>query len=341
MKRDVCDRAWQVEAVHDGRLSGTDVASLESHLTSCSSCWFEQRELDALASDLRAREASVDEVALRRLRHTTLEKANAIMTAPSARVWTRRTSSWSAAACLLVTLVANALWFARSDGASDPHSAVTVIADHEAKWERSLDPHVERVDLASGTLLFRVARKPSDPRLVVRVPDGVIEDLGTVFSVSVRNGATREIIVREGAVMFFRRGDSALHLKAGTIWTSPQPPATGQARPTAAPPGPDNVEAPSALPRPLQSSRQERRSGRQPHRGARVAVHSANELADSGEDAAYLNLLALLRAGRRDEARLAAATYLAAYPSGFRRIEVARVANLKNAHPGRAATESR
>jgi hypothetical protein len=325
MKREVCDRAWQVEAVRDGRLSGTDGVALASHLLGCSSCQSEQRELRALAADLRARGASVDEVALRRLRHTTLEKANALMTATAARTWTRRTTGWSAAACLVVTLAANTLWFARTDGRSVPHSAVSIVADHEAKWQRSLDPDVERVDLAAGTLLFRVARKASDPRLVVRVPDGVIEDLGTVFSVSVREGATTEIVVREGSVMFFRRGDSALLLRAGTIWTPPRSPAPAQASATPSPPKPATVEAPAAPPKNLQSSRHQRRRVRPP-RVAGLAAHPAHELLDSGEDAAYLNLLLLLRQGRSHEARLAAAAYLEAFPSGFRRIEVARVA---------------
>jgi len=339
MKREVCDRAWQVEAVRDGRLSGADVATLASHLTGCSSCLSEQRELDALASDLRARGAGVDEVALRRLRHTTLEKANALMTASSVRPWTRRATAWSAAACLLLTVAANTLWFVRNDS-SGPHSAVSVIADHEAKWQRSLDPHVERVDLSSGTLLFRVARKPSAPRLVVRVPDGVIEDLGTVFSVSVRDGATTEIVVREGSVMFFRRGDSALLLRAGTSWTPPQSPVPEQAPASVSQRQPATVEAPAALPNGVPSSRQERRGAR-PHRASRLTVHPAHELSGNGEDAAYLNLLVLVREGHRDEARRAASAYLEAFPLGFRRIEVARVAAFKRDRPTKALPETK
>lgn len=340
MKREACDRAWQVEAVRDGRLSGTEVDELASHLTVCSSCYSEQHKLDVLASDLRARSTDVDEVALRRLRHTTLEKANALMTASTTPTWRQRAAGWPATACLLITVVASTLWFARADRSGAPHSAVSVIADHKARWQRSLDRHVERVDLSSGTLLFRVARKPTDPRLVVRVPDGVIEDLGTVFSVSVRDGTTREIVVREGAVMFHRRGDSALHLKAGAIWTAPEAPSPVQPLPFASPREPARVEAPVALPKNAQTSRLERRGGGLPRR-ARLSVHPAHELSDSGEDAAYMELLALLHAGRSAEARVAARAYLEAFPAGFRRLEVTRVAGLATVQPGKTGPGSR
>jgi hypothetical protein len=229
-------------------------------------------------------------------------------------------------ACILVTIATNTLWFARANRNDTPRSAVSVVADHEAKWQRSLDPHVERVDLSSGTLLFRVARKATDPRLVVRVPDGVIEDLGTIFSVSVRDGRTSEIAVREGEVMFHRRGASALHLVAGATWTpSEEPPAPVQ-RPTAAPPTePARAEAQVARPKSALPPRHERRSVR---RVIRRTVHPAHEMSDSGEDAAYLRVLTLLRERRNNEARLAAMGYLQAFPAGFRRLEMTRVAGL-------------
>jgi outer membrane protein assembly factor BamD (BamD/ComL family) len=40
------------------------------------------------------------------------------------------------------------------------------------------------------------------------------------------------------------------------------------------------------------------------------------------EDAAYMAILALSRAGRRDDARAATKRYLADYPNGYRRAEV-------------------
>lgn len=45
MKRPACTRAWQAEALEDGRLSGAERASFERHAASCAEC---ARELRAL-----------------------------------------------------------------------------------------------------------------------------------------------------------------------------------------------------------------------------------------------------------------------------------------------------
>ena len=47
----------------------------------------------------------------------------------------------------------------------------------------------------------------------------------------------------------------------------------------------------------------------------------------AAEDAAYLQVIALLRAGKQDEARAAARSYLERFPNGFRRDEMIRVAS--------------
>jgi hypothetical protein len=44
------------------------------------------------------------------------------------------------------------------------------------------------------------------------------------------------------------------------------------------------------------------------------------------EDIAYLQVIALMRDGRREEARLAAKNYLRRFPNGFRRVEVEAIA---------------
>ncbi|HEX4354989.1 MAG TPA: hypothetical protein VHZ95_18790, partial [Polyangiales bacterium] len=46
----------------------------------------------------------------------------------------------------------------------------------------------------------------------------------------------------------------------------------------------------------------------------------------AAEDAAYLRIIALVREGRSEEARLSARHYLSNFPSGFRRPEAERVA---------------
>ena len=81
-------------------------------------------------------------------------------------------------------------------------------------------------------------------------------------------------------------------------------------------PPPRSVDAPapeeSAPPRPVPSTK------RSPPR--RDPKEQAPAL--SNEDLAYLRIVALRREGRSDEARVAAAEYLHAFPGGFRRPEV-------------------
>ena len=45
MKRPACTRAWQAEALEDGRLSGAERASFERHAASCAECASELRAL--------------------------------------------------------------------------------------------------------------------------------------------------------------------------------------------------------------------------------------------------------------------------------------------------------
>ena len=62
---------------------------------------------------------------------------------------------------------------------------------------------------------------------------------------------------------------------------------------------------------------------------AKPPAASAKPAASSSgleEDLAYLRVIALVREGRREEARLAAKDYLRRFPQGFRRVEVERIA---------------
>jgi anti-sigma factor RsiW len=77
MERARCRRAWQAEAVEDGRLSKRDRASFERHAATCATC---TREADALArlrrTALQVNRQIPDEVTLRRLRGVLLEEAH-------------------------------------------------------------------------------------------------------------------------------------------------------------------------------------------------------------------------------------------------------------------------
>ncbi|MDB4985911.1 MAG: hypothetical protein JWN04_1089, partial [Myxococcaceae bacterium] len=264
----------------------------------------------------------VDEMALRRLRQRTLERANTAIFHPALPRRPKRALALSLGLC--VAVAAAIFLVARPTPEGKAPSTVLVEPQQNARWQRSLEHDVEHVELSSGTLLFRVARKPTDPRLVVHVPDGEIEDLGTTFSVSVQDGKTREITVREGRVLFHRRGASALHLVAGSSWTPPAPvaPALDLAPPPKAElPTLERKEAPDVMDQPKLLRRRARATD---PLGEPVVVDDP-AAAQSREDEAYLHVLALLREGRAAEARLAAFAYLKAFPRGFRRVEVARV----------------
>lgn len=330
MKPAACERAWQVEAARDGRLDAHACAALAPHLTACPTCRLEQHRLEQLALGLSAIGHEVDEMALRRLRQRTLERANAVVTQSGATRRWPRVLSWTLAACISAAAAAFVLGPALAPRQGARSSAVVVVAAHDAKWQRNIERDVERVDLSAGTLLFRVARKPTDPRLIVRVPDGVIEDLGTTFSVSVRDDKTSEIAVREGHVLFHRRGAPALHLVAGSTWTPPPEPRPLPATAIQSPPVPSGEGTGAAAP---DKPRPHERHTPPATSASRATAQAATDAAasESAEDQAYLHVVALLREGRSAEARLAAFAYLKAFPSGFRRVEVNRVASSSTA----------
>jgi hypothetical protein len=151
-----------------------------------------------------------------------------------------------------------------------------------------------------------------------------------VFAVTVSAGHTVDISVSEGAVLFLRTGRADVRVVAGSSW-HPEPPAP-PAEPLAPPMGTatptvvshDSVAAPDAV----------RAAAHQPardseHHQASLApappspvAPTAAEPSNSDEDAAYLGVVALMREGRWDEARVAGAGYLRRFPAGFRRAEI-------------------
>jgi FecR protein len=322
-----CDRSWQVEAARDGRLEAAALAAFELHQASCPTCQAERKSLATLALKLEEIGSHVDEMAMRRLRQRTLERANDLIVrsdSPKQRV---RTIGWTLVACVAVAAVV-LFWLGRPRPFAATQTAVLVEAEQNAQWHRQLEANVEQVDLSAGTLRFRVARKATDPRLLVRVPDGEIEDLGTTFSVTVQDGRTTEIVVREGRVLFHRRGAAALHLIAGSTWTPPAE-VTQKKEPsvvldTSATAKSVKAEPPMEKPKPVAPPSPSAASTNKPAPAAQAASEAGNR-----EDAAYLQILALLREGRTDEARLAAFAYLRLFPEGFRTVEVSRVAALQ------------
>jgi hypothetical protein len=311
-----CPRSWEVEAARDGRLVGEGRQRLVRHLAQCARCAGESRSLDAVSAALRSLpDFRGNEVSLRRLKQRILRRVDAELIGRAASSQGHRGRTAAALALAATLLTFGVYRAARSPEPLDPR--VDVVEAPGASWTTRIDREAERVDLRCGTLRFKVRRPSGSKRFVVRVPDGEIEDLGTTFTVTVALDRTRRVVVDEGQVTLRLADGRRVDLAAGQSWepgasSTPAPPAADATNPPVAP-----VESASPM--------ENLRRVAPPPRPMAQAVPTAGVAAE--EDAAYLNVLRLLRAGRTAEARAAARDYLRAFPNGFRRPEVAGVAS--------------
>ncbi len=313
-----CPRRWELEASRDGRMSGAAARELSVHVASCRDCRAEQLALDALAGELgaSAARAAPDELRLRRVRGLVLRRADQALTNPDPppRRWTQIALGIFAAASVAGAVVWRVSLHERAPFYS-------VREDPRGVWSSVSDAGVARVALRDGAIELSVHRSEGDPRLVVELPDGTLEDEGTRFRVSVADDRTQSIRVTEGAVTFRRPHELPLRIEAGSSWTAPLEVAareTGAARPTPEPEGAKSSHVPPSPPiEPGPAS-----SGAPFVAPSTVGPQSNAER----EDRAYLEVLGLVREGREDEARAAANAYLRAFPHGFRRPEMERIA---------------
>ena len=215
----------------------------------------------------------------------------------------------------LLTLGAAAaalLWVHERPGPTKASQAIITAIDvaqpaGPAAFDRRPGQTGERVALREGTLAFRT--HGAGPKLRVVVPDGELEDVGTEFQVTVAGGRTVAIEVTQGLVVFHRHDAEDVRLPAGSTW---HPAAV----PAAASPMKIDVRVPAAV------GSSARSAATVPSAPRPVASAPA----DTGEDAAYLRIVALVRENRRDEARVASQEYLRRFPNGFRRVEVEQLA---------------
>jgi hypothetical protein len=341
-----CPRLWEIEAAHSGRLSGASLHSAREHLaTHCQECGDEARYLASLERRLRQLAPPDDEVALRRLRRSTLERAQALS---YGRVGARaRGVGWAALGLGACAALAGLVFWLRAPTRRASVVVVTAQADR-AKWSQHRERDIEQVDLGEGVFSLVVRRHADDPRVVVRIPEGEIEDLGTVFSVTVRGGKTTRIAVSQGAVVLRRRGLPELRLLSGSRWepapnaghnlgpelatsvaaqTSLPPLAAGDSAPVLVDAAPARSAMTAALRIPLASRPPEARVGlrsRAPRlRIAKPGLDPVPEL--PAEDETYLELIRLVRQQRGPEAQRMAAEYLQHFPGGFRRTDVERI----------------
>lgn len=344
-----CPRLFEVEAVRDGRLSGTELARFRTHLTLCADCAREARSLDALGDALRegATSGDSDELRVRRERTRLLAAFDATLVPTLPRPFAKRWR-FAAAACAALGALAVVLVFAFGLGKTRPKTPaasatrvpvlparepVTVDADRRARFTRQTEANVERIILESGALSIHVERARSPRRLLLVLPDGELEDIGTTFSVSADGGHTTRVTVQEGSVVLRLRGSPTIVLAAGDAWTRAAPPdAPGSnASPLPAPslragktaPG---VQAPKAAvdnSAGFRVAMAEFNAGNYAEAAQLFGTFITSHPGDArAEDAAYLRVLALQHGGNAGATRQAARDYLGRYPAGFRHAEV-------------------
>jgi TolA-binding protein len=188
-------------------------------------------------------------------------------------------------------------WRARAVEQPGPPSNVVVQADTTAVWSRHTHGSRERIVLERGALFVHVDHSMGAKQLVIALPDGELEDIGTTFSV---NGGPDQ---RPSA-----------------------PEATQPRRPLAARSSVRQHDPPdSSLEFNAAMAAFDRGDCRQAATGLDrfIAAHPQDPRT---EDASYLRVMALRKCGDERSMRAAAVRYLQRYPAGFRRLEVERLA---------------
>lgn len=335
-----CPRSFEAEAWRDGRLNGAEAERFQAHLKVCASCASEMKSLAALGHALQAPPPEADELHVRRERTRLLAAFDARLV-PAPRRW--KDSVWLIASVAVLTcaVLAVAFRFAGrpptlpvASHATPPVEPVVVHADSSARWSRQAEARFETIRLESGALSIRVDHAASPRHLRVLLPDGELEDIGTTFSVSADSGRTTRVSVQEGSVVLRLRGAAPLALGAGESWSPPLEtpraesavfPAVRSERPLASAAS-AVASAAVAEPNPADEFRTATAALNRGDNGQAALLFAAfvtRHPHDSrAEDAAYLRVLALQRAGNPSRLRQAAQDYLTRYPHGFRKSEV-------------------
>lgn len=206
-----CERILEVEAWFDGRLDADAARDFEAHAGTCDVCRAELAALEGLRQTLRDATPAPNTFAVKRLRRSLLLRARG-SDVESVRPRPRIVRLLPLLAALFVAgigFAAGALYVRA------PASEVELVAGRGASYstEDTADRHVVRI--ADGVFDFDVQERADHKRLLVIVPDGEIEDIGTRFRVVVANGVTTEVSVSAGEVELRRRGVAPVRLVAG------------------------------------------------------------------------------------------------------------------------------
>jgi len=286
MKRPACTRAWQAEALEDGRLSGTERASFERHAASCAECARELRALVRLRQGAEWLPASTPTpLEHRRQRQALLRRASEL--SQRAPVQPRRprfaafvlSGALMAAVCIAFGLGA---WRSGSE-ASVALAAPTYRLDASpgASWQTIEEGAALRLRLGSGSFMLEVDKLTAVQRFVLELPDGELEVIGTHFGVRVEPEGTRRVEVTEGRVALRLRDALPISLGAGESWTAEReaaraaaPPSVPAAEPPSTPAPAPAAAAPSerSLARARQTALPETKRAPEPPSGEQPAI---------------------------------------------------------------------
>jgi hypothetical protein len=342
-----CPRLFEAEAMRDGRLTGAERTSFERHVAICPACSREVRALEALAESLRASQpdATEDELHIRRERTRLLAAFDRALLSPRRSWGAGHRLLWPALAAALVLsvlLLPRVRWWRAT--APEHASSAVVHADSTAVWAERRVGDGENVVLEHGALWIQIDHSSGDGRLLVVLPDGELEDIGTTFTVSAEDGHTTRVAVQDGHVVLRLRGQPAIALGPGDTWI-PDPRPVASARGSVAPSAdsaPTTRSGPGErmTPSPPSSAPLAASPASDPSFDFRAAM-AALDVGDNhqaasafaeflekhprdarAEDAAYLRVIALQRSGDGASMKQAAIEYLRCYPAGFRQAEV-------------------
>jgi hypothetical protein len=224
-----CARAWQAEAVEDGRLSHADAASFARHAGGCDVC---ERELRLLASLRRtADHLPVFEstpLERRRMRNELLRRANEVTVQSPAKALPVRGFAAALVVIAVVIVVVAASWFNASRPPAtvvDAHPsgeapAFRLRASRGAEW-RSIERGLTvRLSIRRGTFDVSVDKLGAGQRFLLELPDGHLEVKGTEFVVTVDGTRTLSTRVSEGLVALRLRGREPRALGPGEAFTA-------------------------------------------------------------------------------------------------------------------------
>jgi hypothetical protein len=205
-RTEICSRAWEVAAARDGRLLSKDVDSQRRHLATCEDCSEEAQRLEALSLGLRNLPPLPDDLlAARRLRHRLLADTNQWVTGnvPAQPRPTRAIVLGALAVGVLSVLgyvafsrhaahLPLATTNVNASGQAE-HVQAQISAGKGSVWRKSLLGEELRIELNTGEISAKIGPRRPGQAVRILLPDGVIEDLGTVLSVRVENQRTTSI----------------------------------------------------------------------------------------------------------------------------------------------------